>query len=297
MQLSAWASAFLLVVLVVHVDVVGSRGGGGRGGGGGGRGGGGRGSSAARGSSASRSSSSNRGSSASSGSGYSSSNRGGIGGGTSTFSRGSGLGSIARSGTFKAAIAGAAAGYLTYQAGKAIIRTAGAGMMWGGRSYYWGPSYYQRRSGYEMCSMPLTNSADTTFGDVVFSDMTRPKQIVWSCRSYTEYCCGYECCPNAGGGFFGTGLMIFFIILLLMLCCGGVLLYKFFRRSLDCILGSNDNRGAVIDNSNVPFNPPAPAYSQPNYTQAYPAQPYGNQAYPLQPQYPQQPPPYGFKPY
>uniref|UniRef100_A0A914WGP4 CX domain-containing protein n=1 Tax=Plectus sambesii TaxID=2011161 RepID=A0A914WGP4_9BILA len=271
---SAWISALLVVVLVVHVGVVKSRGGsggGGRGGGGGARGGfGGR--SGGFGGGGGRGSSAGRGSSVNTGRGYSSSNRGG---GISTFSKGTGLGSIARSSSFKSAIAGAAAGYITYQAGKAIIRTAGAAMMWGGRPYYWGPSYYQYRSGYEMCSMPLTNSADNTFNDVYFSDMTRPKQIVWSCRASYEYCCGYECCPRNSSG------IIFLVIvgiivggIILLLCCG-------------CY---------ILRMSRVT------AYSQPNYTQSYPtrpypSQPYGNEAYPLQPQDPQQaPPPYGFKP-
>uniref|UniRef100_A0A914W7L2 CX domain-containing protein n=1 Tax=Plectus sambesii TaxID=2011161 RepID=A0A914W7L2_9BILA len=271
MQLRVCALVLFVIVLIVRVDVIESKGG--RDGGGG------------RGGSTGPSDSK----------GFNSNNRGG---GISTSSKGAGMGSLARSSTFKSAIAGAAAGYITYQAGKAIINTAGAAMMWGGRPYYWGPSYYQYRSGYEMCSMPLTNSTNNSFSDVYFSNMTRPKQIVWSCRSHTEYCCGYECCPTKqGSNFFGTGLLIFCIILLIMLCCGGFLLYKFYRKLLDCILGSND-RGAINDKSSAPLNPPVPTYTQPTYTQSYPAQPYGNQAYPPQPQYPQQPQAtYGFKSY
>uniref|UniRef100_A0A914XH17 CX domain-containing protein n=1 Tax=Plectus sambesii TaxID=2011161 RepID=A0A914XH17_9BILA len=175
MQLSAWALVFFVVIFVAHVDVVESRGGGG---------GGGRGSSGGRSSSSSSSKSGGRGSS--------SSYHGGSGGGISTFSTGTGVGSIARSRLFKTAIAG----YLTYQAGKAIIRTAGAAMMWNNQSYYWGPSYYQNRSGYEMCSMSLINSTDNTFHDVFFNNGTRPKAILWGCQSYSEYCCGYECCTS-----------------------------------------------------------------------------------------------------
>uniref|UniRef100_A0A914WJJ7 CX domain-containing protein n=1 Tax=Plectus sambesii TaxID=2011161 RepID=A0A914WJJ7_9BILA len=192
MRLSAWTSTFLVAVLVAHVGVVRSRGG---------FGGGGRGSGGAR----SNFGGSSGGSRGSSGRVYSSSSRGG---GSSTLSKGTGLGSIARSSTFKLAIAGAAAGYITYQAGKAIISTAGAAMMWGGRPYYWGPSYYQYRSGYEMCSMPLTNSADSTFNDVFFNNGTRPKQIVWDCQASSEYCCGYECCPSSNGGFIVWGVIV-----------------------------------------------------------------------------------------
>uniref|UniRef100_A0A914W8U9 CX domain-containing protein n=1 Tax=Plectus sambesii TaxID=2011161 RepID=A0A914W8U9_9BILA len=136
-------------------------------------------------------------SSVNTGRGYSSSNRGD---GISTYSKGTGRGSIARSSTFKSAIAGAAAGYITYQAGKAIINTAGAAMMWRGRPYYWGPSYYQYRSSYEMCSISLINSTDDLFSNVFFSNMTRPTQIVWSCRAFYDSCCGYECCPRNNSG-------------------------------------------------------------------------------------------------
>ena len=63
------------------------------------------------------------------------------------YTKGNGVGSVFRSNSFKNAIVGAAAGYLTYQAGKAIIRSVTHPMMWGGRSYYWGQNYYQPRHG------------------------------------------------------------------------------------------------------------------------------------------------------
>uniref|UniRef100_A0A914W8U4 CX domain-containing protein n=1 Tax=Plectus sambesii TaxID=2011161 RepID=A0A914W8U4_9BILA len=266
MRLSGWTLALLVVVLVVHVGVVGSRGG---------RGGGGRGSFFGGRRGGFGGSSVGRSSSVSSGKGSGSSNRGG---GSSTFSKGTGLGSIARSSSFKSAIAGAAAGYLTYHAGKAIINTAGAAMMWGGRPYYWGPSYYQYRSGYDMCSMPLINSADNTFNDVFFNNGTRPTQIVWSCRASSEYCCGYECCPENNGGI--IVLVIIGIVvggIVVLLCCGWYILRKSFNTSV-------------------------PTCSPPKYTQSYPARQFprqqnGNEAYPLQPQDPQlAPPPYGFTP-
>ncbi|MFH4980452.1 hypothetical protein AB6A40_007161 [Gnathostoma spinigerum] len=125
----------------------------------------------------------------------------------SSYSKGSGIGSLARSSKFKSAIAGAAAGYLAYQAGKHLIRSAMTPMMWNNRRYYWGSNYYPS-SGYgrgQMCSMPLDRS-DPTFGNVYFEDgVSRPKEIVWSCN-YDEYCCGYECCRRTGGSsYWGYG--------------------------------------------------------------------------------------------
>uniref|UniRef100_A0A914XFF8 CX domain-containing protein n=1 Tax=Plectus sambesii TaxID=2011161 RepID=A0A914XFF8_9BILA len=249
MQLSSWTSAFLVVVLVVHIDVVTSRGGRGGGGRGGGRGGGGRG-------------------------GFFGS-RGSIGGGASTFSHGSGLGSIARSSSFKTAIAGAPAGHLTYKGGKSFIRTPGAVMMWSSRPYYWGPSYYQHRSGYEMCSMSLINSTDNSFNDVFFNNGTRPKMIVWGCRSYTEHCCGYECCPSDNGGNSITEDLIIGLIVLLVFV---YILYNCIRKKRDSIVPSANNDDKLAE---YPVNTSGSMYDQ------APQQP----SYPQPPSYPQQPDP------
>lgn len=53
-----------------------------------------------------------------------------------------------------------------------------------------------------MCRMPIQNG-DPQFGNVYFSDNTRPREITWGC-SFHEHCCGYECCPG-GGGYSGNG--------------------------------------------------------------------------------------------
>ncbi|EPB67701.1 CX module [Ancylostoma ceylanicum] len=117
-------------------------------------------------------------------------------------------------------IVGAAAGYLTYQAGKAIIRSMAGPMMllpcfhifvihrWNNRPYYWGSSYYRPQRGHEnICRMPIDPN-DPQFGNVYQPDgVTRPHEIVWGC-GYYEYCCGYECCRGGGVGAIGYSASI-----------------------------------------------------------------------------------------
>uniref|UniRef100_A0A915PZN7 CX domain-containing protein n=1 Tax=Setaria digitata TaxID=48799 RepID=A0A915PZN7_9BILA len=111
--------------------------------------------------------------------------------------RGGGLFTKSNIGSF---IAGAAAGYLTYKAGKALIRSAYAPMMWNSRPYYWGSNYYRSGYGTHMCRMPV-QEGDPQLGNVYFDDGTRPKELVWSCN-YDEYCCGYDCCWRGGASSF-----------------------------------------------------------------------------------------------
>ncbi|CAL2035699.1 unnamed protein product [Caenorhabditis brenneri] len=159
--------------------------------------------------------------------------RGGWGGGGSRWTN-SGLGSRSRGNTFKNMIVGAAAGYLTYQAGKAIIRAAAGPMMWNNRPYYWGSNYYRASPGHSnMCRMPI-ESGDPQFGNIYFQDNSRPREITWGC-GYYEYCCGYECCR--GGGSVGSdriggrGSSIGLLLLIgLGLCCGFPLLTRWVRR-------------------------------------------------------------------
>ncbi|CAJ0941416.1 unnamed protein product, partial [Mesorhabditis belari] len=108
----------------------------------------------------------------------------------------SGTGSFLRSNQFKNMIVGAAAGYLTYQAGKHIIRSMAAPMMWHSRPYYWGQSYYQPHRGYtQMCRMPIQPN-DPQFGNIYLQDqVSRPHELVWGCGAY-EVCCGMECCHS-----------------------------------------------------------------------------------------------------
>lgn len=115
-------------------------------------------------------------------------------------------------------IVGAAASYLTYQAGRAIIRSMAGPMMWNNRPYYWGSNYYRPQRGQEnMCRMPIDPS-DPQFGNVYNPDgVTRPHEIVWGC-GYYEHCCGYECCrggaaPTVGGygASVGSALAILYV--------------------------------------------------------------------------------------
>ncbi|KAH7724552.1 Protein H06I04.6 b [Aphelenchoides avenae] len=282
-----------LVVVCLLADQVGCK----RGGGGIGRGGfGSRGSSAARSSSASRGSSSSRGGSggifggsssrgSSSGSGGYAKTGGGYAGGTgaglgrsntgfqtSSFSKGSGLGSRSRSSTFKNVIVGAAAGYLTYQAGKHLIRSAMAPMMWNNRQYYWGSNYYRGQPGQNMCRMPL-DSSNPEFGDIYFQDNTRPREVVWGC-GYNEHCCGYECCPGGGGysGYGGSryGFGLGSLIVLILLCCCGFFVIRQILRTRSARSGNYQQPNASYRTSEPP----------PQYPGAYPQQPTAPSGYP-----------------
>uniref|UniRef100_A0A915N0D2 CX domain-containing protein n=1 Tax=Meloidogyne javanica TaxID=6303 RepID=A0A915N0D2_MELJA len=237
MNSNFWRTLFFFI-LIFTAEILGKRGGGGGGFGRGGFGGS-RGSSAARGSSAKSGGGGGGwfggGSKSSSGSGHYSGKSGGYhGGGGGGFYRSNyrekGLGSRSRSDMFKNMIVGAAAGYLTYQAGKAIIRSMSAPMTWNNRDYYWGSQYYPggtHHSDRTMCRMPVEPD-DPKFGKVYTPDGSQPKEIVWSCP-YNEECCGYECCPGRGssGGFgygsrywnSGPGLGFGTIILILLLLC------------------------------------------------------------------------------
>jgi len=207
-------------------------------------------------------------------------------GSSHSYSRGNGIGSVLRSNQFKGAIAGAAAGYLTYRAGKALIRGAAMSMMWNNRPYYWGSSYYPMRQGYAMCRMPI-EAGDPQLGSVYFEDgISRPKEIVWGCSSY-EHCCGYECCPNGAGMGMGSPIGFGFgalIMILLLLCCGGFILYKFFRRSLDCILpGGNANRSTkYTPGQQQQFYPGQQQQQQQFYPTTYPQASAAPPPYPAQ---------------
>uniref|UniRef100_A0A1I8B2T4 CX domain-containing protein n=1 Tax=Meloidogyne hapla TaxID=6305 RepID=A0A1I8B2T4_MELHA len=217
MNSSSWWILFLFF-LIFTAEIVGKRGGGGGGFGRGGFGGS-RGSSSARGSSAKSGGGGGwfgGGSKSSSGSGHYSGKsgtrgsggyHGGSGGFYQSNYREKGTGSRSRSDMFKNMIVGAAAGYLTYQAGKAIIRSMSSPMAWNNRNYYWGTQYYpggSHHSDRTMCRMPIEPN-DPKFGQVYTPDGSQPKEIVWSCP-YNEECCGYECCPGSGSGSrFGYG--------------------------------------------------------------------------------------------
>ncbi|GMS88569.1 hypothetical protein PENTCL1PPCAC_10744 [Pristionchus entomophagus] len=95
-------------------------------------------------------------------------NMGGMGMGHQPRYSKSGVGSFVRSNSFKNAIVGAAAGYLTYQAGKALIRHAAGPMYWNSRPYYWGANHYRPSHGQSnMCRMPI-QPGDEQFGNVYF---------------------------------------------------------------------------------------------------------------------------------
>uniref|UniRef100_A0A183BJ22 CX domain-containing protein n=1 Tax=Globodera pallida TaxID=36090 RepID=A0A183BJ22_GLOPA len=90
-----------------------------------------------------------------------------------------------------------------------------------GRDYYWDARYAKdelREGRTIQCKMPVddddklfkhfapasANKSAVSNGTFVeqallatFSNETRPKEIVWTCK-WAEYCCGTECCPLSG---------------------------------------------------------------------------------------------------
>ncbi|CAI5445148.1 unnamed protein product [Caenorhabditis angaria] len=124
----------------------------------------------------------------------------------------SGIGSHKSGSKFKNFLLGAAAGYVTYKAGQALIRHAAGPMYYNSRPYYWGQNYYRSSPGRtKMCSMPL--DSDSQFSNMYFQDQTRPREITWGCSDY-EYCCGYECCRGGSAdsiGGHGRGTSIGYI--------------------------------------------------------------------------------------
>ena len=104
--------------------------------------------------------------------------------------------------SFKSAIAGAAAGYLTYKGGKYIIRSATEPMMLDDHVYYWDDSFYIREYNMQKCSMAIertTNDTTMTLGNVFFDNGTRPTHIVWSCSAQYQRCCEFDCCYHDQG--------------------------------------------------------------------------------------------------
>uniref|UniRef100_A0A914WI22 CX domain-containing protein n=1 Tax=Plectus sambesii TaxID=2011161 RepID=A0A914WI22_9BILA len=235
------------------------------------------------------------------------------GGGVSTFSKGTGIGSVGRSSSLKSA----AADSLTYNGGRGTINSPGAAVTWNSRRYYWGSIYYQYRSGYEMCSMPLINSTDDTFSDVVFDNGTQPEMIAWSCHALSEYCCGYECCPSENEPisiWAIIGLVVGTIFLLPVLLWGAFFIWYLVE---DFYSGKKEDgkgkkaeeyteqdriKNSVTGNENEVREKMAEeekALMQLQITEIQPDQALENveQAYPLQPQYPLWvPPPYNSKP-
>ncbi|CAK5036874.1 unnamed protein product [Meloidogyne enterolobii] len=169
---------------------------------------------------------------------------------------------------FKNMIVGAAAGYLTYQAGKAIIRSMSAPMTWNNRDYYWGSQYYPggtHHSDRTMCRMPVEPD-DPKFGKVYTPDGSQPKEIVWSCP-YNEECCGYECCPGRGSGG-GSGTII---LILLLLCCLACIIKAVYDKHKNNMGNANlQNNKGEYQRANVNYNENA---QPPGAPPPYPAAP------------------------
>nr|CDJ88789.1 Protein of unknown function CX domain containing protein [Haemonchus contortus] len=139
-------------------------------------------------------------------------------------------GSIERTSLFRSTVFGAAAGYLTFSAGRHIINDPYRPIMFGSRSYYWNSELQKPTEELPVQCVNKIDPQDPQFGRVYFSNDTRPTEIAYGCAE-GDYCCGYDCCQE---GTFFTSLfrLLVFILVLSVL---GVICIEAFRWILNCI--------------------------------------------------------------
>ncbi|KAI6202636.1 hypothetical protein M3Y99_01868000 [Aphelenchoides fujianensis] len=235
-------SSVLLLLLLTAAVVVDSKGGGGRGGG---FGGGGRGFSAARSASAGRSGGFGGGRS----SGYSAARAGSFSSFNArpTYHSGTGMGSMARTQSFKSSFAAGAATSAVYSS---------TPYMWAGRPYFFVmPMYHSHgaASGTHesnlYCRLPVSKllnqtvvssnttdvadlSADLLQNSTISSNQTaadelrfpngsRPTDLVWRCKE-TEVCCGTDCCEYEEEGGWGFWIFLGFLVVIVLIACACV---------------------------------------------------------------------------
>ncbi|KAI6230485.1 CX domain-containing protein [Aphelenchoides fujianensis] len=235
-------SSVLLLLLLTSAVVVDAKGGGGRGGGFGG----GRGFSAARSASAGRSGGFGGGRS----SGYSAARAGSFSSFNArpTFHSGTGMGSMARTQSFKNSFAAGAATSAVYSSSP---------YMWAGRPYFFVmPMYHSHGAGTHesnlYCRLPVSKllnqtlvssnttdvadlSADgllqnstlssnqTAADELRFANGSRPSDLVWRCKE-TEVCCGTDCCEYEEEGGWGWWIFLGFLVVIVLVaaaCAAG----------------------------------------------------------------------------
>ncbi|KAK5976110.1 CX module [Trichostrongylus colubriformis] len=121
-------------------------------------------------------------------------------------------GSIERTSLFRSTVFGAAAGYLTFRAGRHIINDPYQPIMFGSRSYYWNTDLQKPTEELPVQCVNKIDPQDPQFGRVYFPNDTRPTEIAYGCAE-GDYCCGYDCCQE---GTFFTSLFRLLVFILVM---------------------------------------------------------------------------------
>ncbi|KHJ93087.1 CX module [Oesophagostomum dentatum] len=113
------------------------------------------------------------------------------------------VGSIQRTSMFRSTVFGAAAGYLTFKAGRHIINDPSKPIMFDSRPYYWNSELQTPTEEFPVQCVNKIDPQDPQFGRVYYANESRPTEIAYGCAE-GDYCCGYDCCQE---GTFFTSLL------------------------------------------------------------------------------------------
>ncbi|CAJ0598618.1 unnamed protein product [Cylicocyclus nassatus] len=138
------------------------------------------------------------------------------------------VGSIQRTSMFRATVFGAAAGYLTFRAGRHIINDPNQPIMFDSRPYYWNSELQTPTEEFPVQCVNKIDPQDPQFGRVYYENETRPTEIAYACAE-GDYCCGYDCCQEST---FFTSLFRL-LVLILVLSVVGVFCIEAFRWALN----------------------------------------------------------------
>uniref|UniRef100_A0A0K0DIF4 CX domain-containing protein n=1 Tax=Angiostrongylus cantonensis TaxID=6313 RepID=A0A0K0DIF4_ANGCA len=156
------------------------------------------------------------------------------------------VGSIERTSLFRSTVFGAAAGYLTFRAGRHVINDPGKPIVFDSREYYWNADLHTPSEKLPVQCVNKIDPLDPQFGRVYYANDSRPTEIVYGCAE-EDYCCGYDCCQE---NIFFTSLLCVhalryavnvwcscsrLLVMILVFSVLGVLCIEAFRWSLNCM--------------------------------------------------------------
>ncbi|PIO65867.1 CX module, partial [Teladorsagia circumcincta] len=141
-------------------------------------------------------------------------------------------GSIERTSLFRSTVFGAAAGYLTFRAGRHIINDPSQPIMFGSRSYYWNADLQQPTEALPVQCVNKIDPQDPQFGRVYYPNDTRPTEIAYGCAE-GDYCCGR--------------LLVFILVMSVL----GVICIEAFRWALNFLVNNSLLCVPSLDESNL----------------------------------------------